>query len=67
MTVAEIGALVKKMRKEQGLTQVQLAAVAGVGDRFVRELEQGKETCQWGKVLHVLSMLGLTVTIAGEH
>ena len=32
------------MRKRFGLTQVDLAAKAGVGLRFVRELEQGKQT-----------------------
>ena len=35
---------VKEMRKRFGLTQVDLAAKAGVGLRFVRELEQGKQT-----------------------
>ena len=35
---------VKEMRKQFGLTQVDLAEKSGVGLRFVRELEQGKTT-----------------------
>ena len=35
---------VKEMRKQLGLTQVDLSQKSGVGPRFVRELEQGKET-----------------------
>jgi len=41
---------VKEMRKRFGLTQVDLAAKAGVGLRFVRELEQGKQTLRIDKV-----------------
>ena len=40
---------VKEMRKRFGLTQVDLAAKAGVGLRFVRELEQGKQTLRIDK------------------
>ena len=64
--VKKIGALVKNARKEQGLTQAQLAATTGVGVRFVRELEQGKDSCHVGKSLLVLSMLGLDITVNGE-
>ena len=39
-----LSSYVKEMRKQFGLTQVDLAAKSGVGLRFVRELEQGKET-----------------------
>ena len=41
---------IKDMRKKFGLTQVDLAAKSGVGLRFVRELEQGKETLRMDKV-----------------
>ncbi len=41
------------MRKQFGLTQVDLAAKSGVGLRFVRELEQGKETLRLDKVNQV--------------
>ncbi|WP_442864450.1 type II toxin-antitoxin system Y4mF family antitoxin [Bartonella sp. A05] len=55
--------LVRNARKEQGLTQEQLAVASGVGVRFIRDLERGKESCQIGKILHVLAMLGLDIQI----
>ncbi len=64
--IKKLGAIVKKARKEQGLTQQQLAATTGVGVRFIRELEQGKESCHIGKALTVVSMLGIDVTVGDE-
>ena len=43
---------VKEIRRQLGLTQVDLAAKSGVGLRFVCELEQGKETLRLDKVNH---------------
>ncbi|MDR3473442.1 MAG: helix-turn-helix domain-containing protein [Devosia sp.] len=63
-TNKDLGSLIRAERKAQRLTQEQLAGVSGVGVRFVRELELGKESCQLGKALLVLSTLGLRVTIA---
>ena len=63
--VKKLGLLVRETRKAQGLTQEQLAATAGVGVRFVRELEQGKESCHLGKVLIVLAMLGIELKVNG--
>ena len=63
-TIAKLGTIVKQSRKEQGLTQEQLAATTGVGVRFIRELEHGKASCHIGKALHVVSMLGLDISIA---
>ena len=65
-TIEKLGIIVKQARKEQGLTQEQLAATAGVGVRFIREFEQGKESCHIGKALTVVSMLGIDITIGGE-
>ena len=53
-----LSSYVKEMRKQFGLTQVDLAAKSGVGLRFVRELEQGKETLRLDKVNQVLLLLG---------
>jgi len=61
-----LGKLIRETRKSQKLTQEQLAATTGVGVRFIRELEQGKESCHIGKVLLVLAMLGIDVQISGE-
>lgn len=68
-TVADsltLGKLIRSERKRQQLTQEQLAAVAGVGVRFVRELESGKETCRLGLALALLQTLGFTVSVAAR-
>ncbi|MBP9694770.1 MAG: helix-turn-helix transcriptional regulator [Alphaproteobacteria bacterium] len=62
----KLGRLVRETRKEQGLTQEQLAATTGVGLRFMRELEQGKESCHIGKVMMVMAMLGLDLQVGGH-
>ncbi|GAA4367496.1 helix-turn-helix domain-containing protein [Hymenobacter saemangeumensis] len=51
-------AFVKQRRKLLRLTQAEMAAKAGVGLRFVRELEQGKATLQLAKVNQVLRLFG---------
>jgi len=58
LTPAEIGAIVRKARKAQGMRQDELAGAAGVGLRFIVELEAGKPTAQLGKALRVLEALG---------
>lgn len=49
---------VKKKRKEFNLTQEELALKAGVGLRFVRDLEQGKSSLRLDKVNDVLALFG---------
>jgi y4mF family transcriptional regulator len=49
---------VKEKRNAAGLTQPELAEKAGVGLRFLRELEQGKETLRLDKVNQVLQLFG---------
>ena len=56
--VNEISAFVKSMRKKVRLTQAQLSARAGVGLRFIREMEQGKQSLQMDKVNQVLFLFG---------
>ncbi len=53
-----LSAYIKEMRRLFGLTQVDLAAKSGVGLRFLRELEQGKETLRLDKVNQVLLLFG---------
>jgi len=48
----------KQKRKETGLTQQQLADKAGVGLRFIRDVEQGKKSIQLNKVDVVLELFG---------
>lgn len=61
-----LGSLVRQERKAQGLTQEELAGLTGVGVRFVRELEAGKESCQVGLALQVAKALGLVLTVRGR-
>ncbi len=56
--INDISEFVKTMRKKNELTQVQLAERAGVGLRFIREMEQGKQTLQMDKVNQVLFLFG---------
>jgi y4mF family transcriptional regulator len=58
-----LGLIVLGERKAQKLRQAELAAAAGVGIRFIVDLEAGKPTLQLEKVLHVLGTLGCDVTI----
>lgn len=58
-----IGEFVKQNRKELGLTQEEFAMRAGVGLRFVRELEQGKKTLRIDKVNQALAVFGAQVTV----
>ena len=53
-----IASFVREKRKKLNLTQIELAEKAGVGLRFIRELEQGKETLQLNKVNQVLQLFG---------
>lgn len=53
-----LSSFVKEKRKELGLTQQVLADKAGVGLRFVRELERDKPSLQMDKVNQVLMLFG---------
>lgn len=57
----ELSVFVKEMRKQFGLTQVDLAEKSRVGLRFVRELEQEKQTLRLDKVNLVLALFGRQV------
>jgi len=62
----DLGALIRKKRREQKLTQAQVASVSGVGIRFISELERGKPTCYFDKSLKVASVLGFVHCVAGD-
>lgn len=65
-TNVQLGALIRKERKAQNLTQEQLAALSGVGIRFLRELEFGKESCQLGRAFTVMTALGLRLVVGAR-
>ena len=58
LTPSDIAGIVRTARKAQGLRQDELAGAAGVGVRFIVDLEAGKPTAQLGKALQVLQALG---------
>lgn len=53
-----LGSYIREERKKAGLTQEEFAVRSGLGLRFVRELEQGKETVRLDKVNQALAMFG---------
>ena len=55
----ELGRRIRAARKAQGLTQVDLAEIAGVGPRFLSELERGKDTVRLGLALKISRLVGL--------
>ena len=63
LNTAEIGDIVRNTRKAAGLRQDELAGAAGVGLRFIVDLEAGKPTAQIGKTLQVLAALGCSIDI----
>lgn len=63
MRPEEIGTHVREVRKKRHLTQAELAALAGVSDRFVRDVERGKTSIQVGHLAPVLDVLGLQLDI----
>ena len=59
---SDVGDLMRRRRRQLGLTQQELAHVSGSSRRFISELEDGKETAQIGKVLDLLTGLGITIS-----
>jgi HTH-type transcriptional regulator/antitoxin HipB len=65
-TSEQLGAAIRAARKAQGLRQDELAGAAGVGLRFVVELERGMPSVQMDKMLAVLVPLGLRQQLEGR-
>lgn len=61
--INDIGLLIRKRRKNQGLTQAEFSEVAGVGVRIVSEVERGKNSAEIGKVLTLMKYAGLEIDI----
>ena len=58
-TPEELGRIIRFKRKEVGIRQEIAAGMAGVGTKFLSQLENGKETAELGKTLQVLRKMGL--------
>lgn len=65
-TAQELGRLVRAAREEAALDQATAAGLAGVGVRFLGDLERGKPNVRLALVLRVLDRLGLDVTVSGR-
>ncbi len=59
----DLGKLVREFRVAQKMTQGDILGLANTGNRFIVELENGKPTVQFQKVLDVLDALGLEIVI----
>jgi y4mF family transcriptional regulator len=59
----DAGIVIREKRKEDGLTLADAAALCDVGYRFLSDLENGKPTVEFGKILQVLAGLGLEIRI----
>lgn len=62
-TCESMGKTIRNLRRSQGVTQTQLAGLSNTGIRFISDLENGKETCHFGKILHILNTLGVEIVI----
>ena len=60
---ASLGEAIRHYRREAGLTQAQLAELAGLRRSYLSELESGKETEQVKRILRVLRQLGVRMTL----
>ena len=58
-----LGQIIRKKRKDLGLTQKEVSDLCNTGNRFISELENGKTTVQFEKVLKIINALGLEVQI----
>lgn len=59
-----LGRIVRETRRALKLTQPKLALSAGVGVRFLVEIEKGKPTAQIGKIMRVLAALGIEIQLS---
>jgi transcriptional regulator with XRE-family HTH domain len=62
-SASSIGPAIRHYRKQAGLTQAQLADMAGLNRSYVAELERGKETEQLRRILRLLKLLGVRTTL----
>ncbi len=62
-SAARLGATIERRRSSLGLTQAQVCDLAGVGPSFLHQLEHGKPTVRFDKLLAVLEVLGLGLNI----
>jgi y4mF family transcriptional regulator len=62
-SASDIGAIVRALRKRQGIRQADMAGMIGASHVLLRDIERGKETVNLGKVLQLLEELGIRVLL----
>jgi y4mF family transcriptional regulator len=62
-TASQVGDIIATARRYRGLTQVELARQLGVTQSWLSQIEKGKDNAQLGKVLRVLSYLGVRLQV----
>ena len=67
MTFTQISEAIQSRRKSLGLTQLELADLAEVSERLIRDLETGRVTIKTDKLLSILEALGLEIRIRKIH
>lgn len=66
LQTSDLATLIKSARKAQKLTQDDLAGLSGIGRRFISDVENGKDTAQIGKILKVISSLGIVLIASSQ-
>ena len=62
-SMSEIAVIVQQERKRQGATQIELSQMANVGVRFLRDVEDGKPSVHFDKLMRILAVLGIAVDL----
>ncbi len=62
----ELGREIRRRRKELGYTQVFLSDASGLSASFLSDVENGKETCEIGKCMRLVQLLGLDIRIVSR-
>ncbi|WP_152006942.1 helix-turn-helix transcriptional regulator [Desulfoluna spongiiphila] len=62
----DLGSLIRTKRKEIGMTQADFAGLCNVGTRFISELENGKPTLEFDRVLRVTQLIGIDLFSKGR-
>ncbi len=58
-----LGQVIRNRRKELSYTQKYISEVTGFSMSFLSDLENGKATCEIGKALHLMNLLGLNLNV----
>ncbi len=61
-----LGKVIQFHRKKSGLTQPQLAKLAGVGKTAILEIEKGKETAQWDTITKIFIVLNISIVFESK-